>query len=142
MYIYIYILYTYRYIGISGYIIYGCVPCPLCFRRRLHLRLHTSHRHHRIHIHTDIYIQTVYIQRGHEHTCTGNWSESCFGSLRGAPLNTSRCLGGGVDAATPWPPGVCVCACLIYGHAPCPFYLCRLLRLLLHASHRHRHHQI
>jgi len=35
------------------------------------------------------------LQRGHEHTRTGNWSESGFWSLRGAPLNTSRCLGGG-----------------------------------------------
>ena len=34
------------------------------------------------------------IQRGHEHTRTGNWSESGFGSLRGAPLNISRCFGG------------------------------------------------
>jgi len=42
--------------------------------------------------------QTVYIQRGHGHTRTGNWSESGFGSLRRAPLNISRCLGGGVDA--------------------------------------------
>ena len=40
------------------------------------------------------------IQRGHEPTRTGNWSESGFGSLRGAPLNISRCLGGEVDAAT------------------------------------------
>jgi len=39
------------------------------------------------------------IQRGHEHTRTGNCSESGFGSLRGAPWNLSRCLGG-VDAAT------------------------------------------
>jgi len=39
--------------------------------------------------------QTVCIQRGIEHTHTGNWSESGFGSLRGAPLNVSRCLGGG-----------------------------------------------
>ena len=38
--------------------------------------------------------QTVYMQRGHEHTRIGNWSESGFGSLRGAPLNISRCLGG------------------------------------------------
>jgi len=48
--------------------------------------------------------QTVYIQRGHEHTRTGNWSESGFGTLRGAPLNISRCLEGGVDTATLWPP--------------------------------------
>jgi len=41
------------------------------------------------------YSQTVYIQRAHEQTRTGNWSESGFGSLRGAPLNISRCLGGG-----------------------------------------------
>jgi len=34
------------------------------------------------------------IQRGHAHTRPGNWSESGFGSLRGAPLNVSRCLGG------------------------------------------------
>jgi len=38
--------------------------------------------------------QTVYIQRAHEHTRTGNWSESSLGSLRGAPLNISRCLRG------------------------------------------------
>jgi len=38
--------------------------------------------------------QTVYIQRGHEHTRTENGSTSGFGSLRGAPLNISRCLGG------------------------------------------------
>jgi len=37
--------------------------------------------------------QTVYIQRRHEHTRTWNWSVSGFGSLRGAPLNTSRCSG-------------------------------------------------
>ena len=35
----------------------------------------------------------MYLQREHEHTRTGNWSESGVGSLRGAPLNTSRCLG-------------------------------------------------
>jgi len=34
------------------------------------------------------------IQRGHEHTRTGNWSESGFRSLRGAPLRISRYLGG------------------------------------------------
>jgi len=39
--------------------------------------------------------QTVNIQRAHEHTRTGNWSESGFESLRGAPLDISRCLGGG-----------------------------------------------
>jgi len=32
------------------------------------------------------------IQRGHEHTRTGNWSESGFGSLRGAPWNTSSII--------------------------------------------------
>jgi len=47
-------------------------------------------------------LQTVYIQRGREHTGTGNWSESGFGSLRGAPLNISRCLGG---ESTPRPYG-------------------------------------
>jgi len=36
--------------------------------------------------------QTVYIQRAHEHTRTGNWSESGFGSPRGVPLDISRCL--------------------------------------------------
>ena len=36
--------------------------------------------------------QTVHIQRGHEHTRTGNSSESGLGSLWGAPLNISRCL--------------------------------------------------
>jgi len=36
----------------------------------------------------------VYIQRAHEHARTGNWSESGFGSLGGAPLDTSRCVGG------------------------------------------------
>jgi len=34
------------------------------------------------------------IQRGHEHTRTGNRSKRGFGSLRGAPWNISRCLGG------------------------------------------------
>jgi len=48
--------------------------------------IHTSHS------------QTVHIHRAHEHTRAWNWSES--GSLRGAPLDISRCLGGGVDAAT------------------------------------------
>jgi len=41
-----------------------------------------------------------------EHTSThaqGNRSESGVGSLRGAPLDRSRCLGGKVDAATLWP---------------------------------------
>jgi len=42
-----------------------------------------------------IYTQTVFIQRGNEHTHTGNWSESGFGSVNGAPWNVSRCLGEG-----------------------------------------------
>jgi len=50
----------------------------------------------------EIHIQTVYIQRGHELACTGNRSESGFGSLREAPLNISKCLGGGT---TPRPYG-------------------------------------
>jgi len=48
----------------------------------------------------DMPSQTVYMQRGHKHTRTGSLSESGFGSLRGAPLNISRCLGG---ESTPCP---------------------------------------
>jgi len=32
-----------------------------------------------------LYSHTVCIQRAHEHTRKGNWSESGFGSLQGAP---------------------------------------------------------
>ena len=54
--------------------------------------------------------QTVNIQRGHEHTRTGNSSESGFGSLRRAPLDISRCLGGNrrrdpMAALSAGPPG-------------------------------------
>jgi len=44
-----------------------------------------------------LYSQTV----GHEHTRTGNWFKSGFGSLRGAPLNITRCLGGGSRCSDP-----------------------------------------
>jgi len=50
--------------------------------------------------HTATHTQTVHIQKETEHTRTGNWSESGFGSLRGAPLNISKCSRVGVDTAT------------------------------------------
>jgi len=56
--------------------------------------------------HIYVCTQTVYIQRGHEHKRKGGWSENGLGSLRGAPLHISRCLGAGVDAATLWLPYV------------------------------------
>jgi len=59
-----------------------------------------------------LYVQTDYIQRGHEHTGTGNCSESGFRSLRGAPLNISWCLGG--DGSTPQPYGRLTCQLVIH----------------------------
>jgi len=44
----------------------------------------------------------MYTQRKHEHTRTGNWSESGFGSLGRAPLNISSCLGGGGAMPRPY----------------------------------------
>jgi len=53
--------------------------------------IHASHSH--------LAFTVGLLQRGHEHTRTGNSSESGFGSLRGAPLNISSRLGGGGGAA-------------------------------------------
>jgi len=47
-----------------------------------------------------MYHRRFIIQRGHAHTRTGNLSESGFWSRMGAPSNISRCVGGGIDAAT------------------------------------------
>jgi len=53
-------------------------------------------------VQTKIRSQTVYRQRAHEHTRTGNWSESGFVRLRRASLEISRCLG---EELTPQPYG-------------------------------------
>jgi len=55
-----------------------------------------------IYIHTYVYHRRFIMQREREHTRTGIWSESGFGSRRGAPLNISRRLGG---ESTPRPYG-------------------------------------
>jgi len=55
------------------------------------------------------------IQRGHEHTRTGNWSESGFGSLRGALWNISRCLGGESTPRPQWPPATTCARVVVQG---------------------------
>ena len=71
-----------------------------------------------------------FIYKGDEHTRTGNCSESSFGSLRGAPLNISRCLRGEFTTR-PYGrlkrrPAACIYMCLWEGGAlTCFFYFCR-----------------
>jgi len=59
---------------------------PSCEKiNRSHKHTHTDREQHPRHRH-----RRFIIQRGHEHTRTANWSESGFGSLRGAPSTHTR----------------------------------------------------
>jgi len=138
MYIYINIyIHIYIHIWINNYIGFTILILILMMLMLTYSSPWTRQRHHHqnrlIHYHGHPHgaahncvtcTQTIYMQRGHEHTRTWNWSESGFGSLRGAPLNISKCLGGsrGRDpmaalCAGPPPP---VCR---WGRRPCTHHV-------------------
>jgi len=93
MYTYIYIYITYIYIYVYIYIYYSSNRAPMWLTET----------------HTQIWIR-IYrrfiISRGYEHTRTGNWPESGFGSRRGAPFDISRCLGDGATLRSSYAPSL------------------------------------
>jgi len=58
--------------------------------------------------------QTVCIQRAYEHR---EVIRKCLSEPRGAPLDASGCLGGGIDAATLWPSYAPALFTAIYYHS-------------------------